>query len=218
MALIVRERLTGARRRRRAAQRLVELWRDWIEEKAGGRARRAGRTSSTTRRPSPGVVREMLASLDMAEELGDDRAAERRAGGRRRRPAARRGARARRAARTIRQAEAADSRRTREALADDEQADETEASDADRRRCVRRRRCRRQRRPGEARRPDNSVRPTCRKQIDYKVFTTSLRRDGRRRGAVRRGGARRGCAPISTSSWPICRASSPASPTGCSGG
>ena len=46
----------------------------------------------------------------------------------------------------------------------------------------------------------------------------ALRRDRRGRGAVRRGGARRGSAPTSTSRWAACRTSSPASPTGFSGG
>ncbi|WP_269931213.1 cobaltochelatase subunit CobT [Aminobacter sp. HY435] len=74
LALIVREKLTG-RPVPRSGQRMVELWRKWVEDKAGADldhlAGNLGDQQAFAR-----VVREMLASLEMAEELGDDQETE----------------------------------------------------------------------------------------------------------------------------------------------
>jgi len=70
VALMVREKLTG-RAVPKSGERLVGLWRDWVEEKAGkeleGLQGRLEDQQAFAR-----VVREMLVSLDMAEELGED--------------------------------------------------------------------------------------------------------------------------------------------------
>jgi cobaltochelatase CobT len=70
VALLVREKLTG-RPVPKSGERVVSLWRDWIEEKAGaemeGLADRLGDQDSFAR-----IVRDMLVSMEMAEELGDD--------------------------------------------------------------------------------------------------------------------------------------------------
>jgi len=70
LALMVREKLTG-RAAPRSGERLVELWKPWVEDKAGadldGLADKLEDQNAFAR-----VVRDMLASMDMAEELGDD--------------------------------------------------------------------------------------------------------------------------------------------------
>src|SRR5690606_12484015 len=70
VALMVRERLTG-RPAPESGQRMVSLWRDWIEDKAGdtldGLADNLDDQQAFAR-----VMRDMLASMDMAEELAED--------------------------------------------------------------------------------------------------------------------------------------------------
>ncbi|TKT75293.1 cobaltochelatase subunit CobT [Aquamicrobium sp. LC103] len=74
IALMVREKLTG-RPAPKSAARVVDLWREWIEEKAGadldGLADKLEDQQAFAR-----VVREMLASMEMAEELGEDEQSE----------------------------------------------------------------------------------------------------------------------------------------------
>ncbi|MDH6234108.1 cobaltochelatase CobT [Mesorhizobium soli] len=74
VALMVREKLTG-RPVPKSGEKLVSLWRDWIEEKAGtdfdDLASKLGDQQAFAR-----VVRDMLASMNMAEELGDDEQSE----------------------------------------------------------------------------------------------------------------------------------------------
>ena len=67
VALMVRERLTGSRRRPRP-RKIVDLWRDWIEDKAGKRSRRARSATIENQRAFARTVRDLLASLDMADE------------------------------------------------------------------------------------------------------------------------------------------------------
>jgi cobaltochelatase CobT len=70
LALMVRERLTGLAPPQHARQ-LVELWRMWIEEKAGGKLDNlldALNDQSQFAR----LTRDVIASLDMADELGED--------------------------------------------------------------------------------------------------------------------------------------------------
>jgi cobaltochelatase CobT len=70
LALIVRERLTG-RAVPKSGERIVELWKPWVEDKAGadldGLVDKLEDQNAFAR-----VVRDMLASMEMAEELGDD--------------------------------------------------------------------------------------------------------------------------------------------------
>ena len=70
IALLVRERLTG-RPAPRSGARVLDLWRKWIEEKAGGEidalADRLEDQQGFAR-----LVRDMLVSMQMAEELGED--------------------------------------------------------------------------------------------------------------------------------------------------
>ena len=74
VAMVVRERLTG-RRAPKSGERMVELWRDWIEDKAGGDIE--GLTGKLDDQNAfARVVRNMLASMDMAEELGDEEPSE----------------------------------------------------------------------------------------------------------------------------------------------
>jgi cobaltochelatase CobT len=74
LALVVRERLTG-RPVPRSGEKLVSLWRDWIEERSAssldGLADKLDDQQAFAK-----VVREVLTSMDMAEELADDRQAE----------------------------------------------------------------------------------------------------------------------------------------------
>src|SRR5690606_30117680 len=70
VALLVREKLTG-RPAPRSGERLVSLWRDFIEEKAGADMEDlAGKLDD--QQAFARLVRDMLASMQMAEELGDD--------------------------------------------------------------------------------------------------------------------------------------------------
>ncbi len=70
LALMVREKLTG-RAAPKSGERLVDLWKPWVEDKAGadldGLLDKLDDQNAFAR-----VVRDMLASMDMAEELGDD--------------------------------------------------------------------------------------------------------------------------------------------------
>ncbi len=66
VALMVRERLTGERPPKSAA-RLVDLWRDFVEDKAGADLDRLARDIEDQRAFARGV-RDLLAALDMADE------------------------------------------------------------------------------------------------------------------------------------------------------
>ncbi len=72
LALLVRERLTGLKPPR-AAEKLVDLWRDVIETKAGADLDRLSKAVED-QRAFARTVRDMLVSLDMAEQSaqGDD--------------------------------------------------------------------------------------------------------------------------------------------------
>jgi cobaltochelatase CobT len=70
VALMVRERLTGAAPPE-SSRKIVQLWRDWIEERAGGDlARLTGAIED--QQEFAGTVRDLLAALDMADELGSE--------------------------------------------------------------------------------------------------------------------------------------------------
>ncbi|MDN5926580.1 MAG: cobaltochelatase subunit CobT [Hyphomicrobiales bacterium] len=70
VALVVREKLTG-RPVPKSGRKMVELWRDWIEDKAAGDIE-ALADKLDDQQAFARVVRDMLASMEMAEELGDD--------------------------------------------------------------------------------------------------------------------------------------------------
>jgi cobaltochelatase CobT len=70
VALLVRERLTGAPPPA-SGKKIVELWRDWIEDKAGGQISRLAATLNNQDLFAD-KMRDVIASLDMADELGND--------------------------------------------------------------------------------------------------------------------------------------------------
>ncbi len=70
LALMVRQRLTGEAPPDGAA-RLVDLWRDWIEEKAGTDLDRLSHTVDNQRLFAE-TIRDLIAHLDMADELGEE--------------------------------------------------------------------------------------------------------------------------------------------------
>ena len=70
LALMVRERLTGLAPPQHARQ-LVELWRLWIEEKAGGKLDNLLEALNDQSQFAR-LTRDVIASLDMADELGED--------------------------------------------------------------------------------------------------------------------------------------------------
>ena len=74
VALMVRERLAGVAPPA-SARKVVELWRDAIETKAGRELDRLG-TMMEDQHAFAEAVRDLLVSLDMGEELGPDAAAE----------------------------------------------------------------------------------------------------------------------------------------------
>ncbi|ESY75255.1 cobaltochelatase subunit CobT [Mesorhizobium sp. M0051] len=167
LALMVREKLTG-RPIPKSGQRLVELWRPWVEEKAKadleGLSAKLGDQQAFAR-----VVREMLASMEMAEELGDEQETEDSEDNDDNQPQG--DEQSEEGGEEDSGSEQSQSEDA-EASADDEQSAETEASDAtaddlsddddaD------------AETPGEARRNDNPF-TNLPKEIDYKVFTTAF--------------------------------------------
>ncbi len=74
MALLVREKLTG-QPPPKSAERLVKLWRDFVEEKAGDDLSSLS-DKLDDQNAFARLVRDMLASMEMAEELGDERSSE----------------------------------------------------------------------------------------------------------------------------------------------
>jgi len=71
---VVRERLTG-RAAPRSGEKIVELWRNWIEEKAGTELDDlVGKVDD--QHAFARLIRDMLASMEMAEELGEDEQSE----------------------------------------------------------------------------------------------------------------------------------------------
>ncbi len=70
IALMVRERLTG-NAPPKSSRKIVDLWRDWIEERAGkDLARLTGAIEDQSRFATE--VRDILSSLEMADELGSE--------------------------------------------------------------------------------------------------------------------------------------------------
>ncbi|MER8547197.1 cobaltochelatase subunit CobT [Mesorhizobium sp. M0684] len=167
LALMVREKLTG-RTVPKSGERLVDLWRPWVEEKASadldGLSAKLDDQQAFAR-----VVREMLASMEMAEELGDDQETEDSEDNDENQPQGEE--QSEEGGEDDSGSEQSQSEDT-EASSDDEQSAETEASDAtaedlsddddaD------------AETPGEARRNNNPF-TNLPKEIDYKVFTTAF--------------------------------------------
>ncbi|MER9169661.1 cobaltochelatase subunit CobT [Mesorhizobium australicum] len=167
LALMVREKLTG-RPVPKSGERLVELWRPWVEEKAkadlDGLSEKLEDQQAFAR-----VMREMLASMEMAEELGDDQETEDSEDNDDNQPQGEE--QSEEGGEDDSGSEQSQSEDA-EASADDEQSAETEASDAtaddlsddddaD------------AETPGEARRNDNPF-TNLPKEIDYKVYTSAF--------------------------------------------
>jgi cobaltochelatase CobT len=74
MALIVREKLTG-RQPPESAGQVVELWRDFVEDKAGDILGSLEK-SVDDQQAFAKVVREMLSAMEMAEDYGEDDSAQ----------------------------------------------------------------------------------------------------------------------------------------------
>jgi cobaltochelatase CobT len=70
VALMVRERLTG-HAPPESSRKIVDLWRDWIDERAGGDLARLT-TAIEDQQQFAGAVRDLLAALDMADEIGSE--------------------------------------------------------------------------------------------------------------------------------------------------
>lgn len=68
-ALLIREQLTGAPPPESAA-RIVDLWRPWIEKKAGEELRQLGEVVDDQREFAQSI-RDLIQALDMGDELGD---------------------------------------------------------------------------------------------------------------------------------------------------
>ncbi|MCV3207671.1 cobaltochelatase subunit CobT [Mesorhizobium sp. YC-39] len=167
LALMVREKLTG-RTVPKSGERLVDLWRPWVEEKASadldGLSAKLDDQQAFAR-----VVRDMLASMEMAEELGDDQETEDSEDNDDNQPQGEE--QSEEGGEDDSGSEQSQSDDT-EASSEDEQSAETEASDAtaddlsddddaD------------AETPGEARRNDNPF-TNLSKEIDYKIFTNTF--------------------------------------------
>ncbi len=70
VALIVREKLTGAKPPE-AAQTMVDLWRDWVEARAAAKLTHLN-DSIHDQAAFARMSRDIIAALDMADELGED--------------------------------------------------------------------------------------------------------------------------------------------------
>jgi cobaltochelatase CobT len=167
IALIVREKLTG-RAVPKSGERMVGLWRKWVEDKAGtdmeGLSDKLDDQQAFAR-----VVREMLASMEMAEELGDDEETEDAEDDNDDQPQGEENSE-----KGGEEDSGSDESQSddAEASAEEQETGETEASDAtaddmsddedaD------------AETPGEAKRPDNPF-VNLPKEIDYKVFTSAF--------------------------------------------
>ncbi|TPI46597.1 cobaltochelatase subunit CobT [Mesorhizobium sp. B2-9-1] len=167
IALMVREKLTG-RSVPKSGERLVDLWRPWIEEKASGELDGLS-AKLEDQQAFARVVRDMLVSMEMAEQLGDDQetddSEENEENEQQGEEQSEEGGEEDSGSEQSQSEDA-------EASADDEESAETEATDAtsedlsdeddaD------------AETPGEAKRNDNPF-LNLPKEIDYKVFTTAF--------------------------------------------
>ena len=70
VSLMVREKITG-RAPPKSAENLVDLWRDWVEERAGNAFENLG-TQLDNQEAFAKATRDLIANLEMADELGSD--------------------------------------------------------------------------------------------------------------------------------------------------
>jgi cobaltochelatase CobT len=167
LALIVRETLTG-RAVPKSGERLVELWRPWIEDKAGADLGHLAE-NLTDQNAFARVVRDMLASMEMAEELADDQESEDTEENEDNQPQGEeQNEEGGEDDSSGDDTQAEDS----EASDDDEQASQAEATDATSEDLSDEEEADAET-PGEAKRNDNPFN-TLSKDIDYKVFTTQF--------------------------------------------
>lgn len=167
LALMVREKLTG-RAVPKSGERLVDLWRPWVQDKAGanldGLAGKLEDQQAFAR-----VVRDMLVSMEMAEELGDDQESEDTEDDAENQPQGEEQSEEGGeddSGSDQSQAEDAD------ASDDDEESAEAEATDATSQDLSDEEEADAET-PGEAKRNDNPF-ATISKDVDYKVFTTAF--------------------------------------------
>ena len=208
VAMMVRERLTG-QAPPPAAKKLVDLWRPFIEDRAGRGLDQLERVLEDQRKFGD-AVHDLLESLDMGEDRSSSEEEE----------DGEEGDQDRRKDETGEKGEAADSEDMEKMSMEDAEA----SADAvrDRRgggRCARRRHGRRFRdgRVRDRRRAVAAAQPAERAaRPGLPAVHHALRRDHRRRGTVRAGGARPAARLSRQAAFAICRAWSRASPTGCS--
>jgi cobaltochelatase CobT len=166
LALMVREKLTG-RPVPKSGENLVSLWRDWVEEKSGavldGLADKLDDQQAFAR-----LVRDMLASMSMAEELADDQQSDE-TDSEENEPQGEENSEE--GGEDDSAGEQAQPEET-DASSEDEQAGEMEAADADTDDVSDDEEADAET-PGEARRKDNPF-TNLPKEIDYKVFTTAF--------------------------------------------
>jgi cobaltochelatase CobT len=166
LALMVREKLTG-RPVPKSGERMVSLWRDWVEEKSGATLNDlAGKLDD--QQAFARLVRDMLASMKMAEELADDKQTDETQDEESEPQGEENSEQGGEEDSGSEQAQPEDA----EASSEDEQAGETEAMDADADDMTDDEQADAET-PGEAKRKENPF-TNLPKEIDYKVFTTQF--------------------------------------------
>jgi cobaltochelatase CobT len=208
VALIVREKLTG-RPTPPGAAAVADLWRDWIEDKAGDDFASL-ETAIDDQSAFAKAVRDMLVSMELADEMSgeepeaeDDNDEEEPESEEESEGGSEDESGEEQSETEESQAESEQPESGEMDAADATSEDMDEDMDAD------------TEEPGEAIRPDQPVhRHPVRHRLQH--LHHRVRRDGGRRGTLRRGGTGPPARLSSTSSSPISRAWSAASPTGCS--
>ena len=166
IAMVVRERLTG-RPVPASGRQVVELWRDWIEEKAGASLDNL-EAKLDDQQAFGRLIRDMLVSMEMADELGDDEETEDSEDDDNQPQGEEQSEEGGEDDSGAQDTEAEQS----EASEDDEAAGETEAADADADDVTDDEDTEAET-PGEAKRPDNPF-TNLNKEVDYKVYTTAF--------------------------------------------
>ncbi len=166
LALMVREKLTG-RPVPKSGEKLVGLWRDWIEEKSGD-ALESLADKVDDQQAFARLVRDMLAAMSMAEELADEQQNEDSESEENEPQGEENADDSGQDDSSGEQAQPEDS----EASSEDEQAGEMEATDANADDVTEEDDADAES-PGEAKRKDNPF-TNLPKEIDYKVFTTAF--------------------------------------------
>jgi len=166
IALMVRERLTGTPPPK-AARKIVELWRDTIETKAGGDLDRLG-SMVEDQNAFAEAVRDLLVSLDMGDELGPETDSQDDEQDKDGEPAPEHNEAARGESES--EMEESAEEQESEAASDEEEAGETDAADTTAEDLSDDDNAADKDPSGEARRPEGKLRNE--PQVDYKVFST----------------------------------------------